>query len=106
MKKISIIAYALWVLGVVVLKIVGIANWWVVFSPIWLPLGVFLSITLAIVVLSWLGDRAKAREPETCANCLWAKSAGLNPDDRCLGETLDDSNARPKKCKYYRKFKG
>ena len=101
-----------WIYGgialvLIVLKIFGLVNWWVVTSPIWFPLGVMLSNALMMVITTDLGSYFKKKEEAkvipTCENCLFNKEKELNGKDKCFGEE-HDAEKKDNKCIYYRKF--
>lgn len=111
MKKIKIIAislYALWVGASAGLKITGIVDsWYITLSPIWLPLAVALVLSIALLVVPdalvrWVKAQ-EAKNPPSCANCLFGKTAKYAEEGKCLGEALDENIARGEVCKYYQK---
>jgi len=109
MKSYIYIIYALWVALAIVLKILG-ESWWVALSPVWLPVGVIITILLALNFSVDIGKtlkRKKAKaDPDSCENCLFGITASYNADGKCMGETLDKGITRPHLCKFYQRHRG
>lgn len=109
MKKYTIFLYAIWVVLAIGAKILG-AGWWVATSPLWFPAGVIITILLGLQVSVEIGRLLKRRaaktDPDSCANCLFGKTAQFSESGQCMGENLDEGIKRPHLCKFYQRHKG
>lgn len=110
MKKLKITAIALYALCIgacAYLKIVGLVSWYVALAPIWFPLAVAFSLALLLMLVSNLlvrwAKREESKNPPSCANCIFGKTAKYADEGKCLGEAMDESIARGVMCKYYKK---
>lgn len=79
MNKVVYLFYAIWVIACIVLKILGLVDWWVATSCLWMPAGVMVVVATAIFAIADIGTALKAREerkiPNTCENCVFQHAA-------------------------------
>lgn len=110
MKRIVYCIWAVWAIACASLKIMGVISWWWALSPLWMPLAVVFSILLCVFVFSlivtWREKRKEEKTPDSCATCLFGKTAKYSEDGKCLGEACDGDNiARGMLCKYYQRYR-
>lgn len=107
MKIIVYVLYTLWAILAIVAKIFLGASWWVATSWIWLPVAVLIILSLALTASVDLGTafkkRAEEKTPKTCENCLFGQTAKYGDDNKCLGESLEETIKRPTLCKFYKR---
>lgn len=111
MQKLTYVIWAAWLVAGVVLKIMGLVDWWAATSALWFPLGAFFSISAVTMLIAEVGQRLKERReskiPPSCENCLFGRVSAqvgrLNPDGdvRCVGEK--HGHKRGEICEYYSK---
>lgn len=103
MEKISYIAYAVWAIACIVLKIVGLVGWWVATSFLWFPLGAIVCVSCFLFLSIKLGSYFKAKEktkiPPSCENCIWNIGKKINEDKKCFGEREGFEYGKP--CQHY-----
>ena len=107
-KTLIYIAYALWVIGGVTLKILGLIGWGAALSWLWLPFGSLLCALVFINGAVDIGKNLKKKEqskiPDDCEHCLFGVTSKYDKDGKCLGETLDETVKKGEKiCPYFKK---
>lgn len=107
MKILCYSLYGLWAVSAIVLKILGLCSWIVALSWLWFPLAIILCFLTFINASVWIGGKLKEREeakiPDSCSVCLFGQTASYSPDNKCLGEVLDESCKMGTLCKCYKR---
>ena len=107
MKKLVYILFAIWVAAALALKLFVGASWWLATSWLWIPLGVALTIALAVFGSVDIGGFLKRREdakiPSTCENCLFNYTKKYDSNGKCLGDAMKAEHKEGEVCQYYRR---
>lgn len=114
MRRLSYILWGVWLLGGIILKILGLVSWWVATSAIWIPLGGAIAFGAIIFLTADIGNYLKRKReekiPNECGNCLFGKTADLINASRgegeekaqCIGEKVGGAT-RGVVCPYYQR---
>ena len=114
MRRLSYILWGVWLIGGIILKILGLVSWWAATSALWLPLGGALSFGFVIFLTADIGAYLKRKQeekiPNECGNCLFGRSADLinatkkegEEKTHCIGEEMANAK-RGTICPYYQR---
>lgn len=108
MKITTYIVYGVWVLASIALKIMGLVNWWVATSCLWIPILVAFLLVLFFFIINdstkFIQKQVERKNPPSCENCLFKMTKEISGEEQCLGERLGATKEN-NLCSNHQRFK-
>ena len=105
-------SWAVWLVAVAVLKIMGLCSWWWALSPLWMPVLTIVGCGAIFLLISDVGVLLKSRRESkihpSCENCLFRRAVEMINETRaegekttCIGEKMGSPHGQV--CQYWQK---